>query len=68
MRQHTEIIDSPSRKVEPTSELVQSTKQWGDWAPPLERAGEQPGAMRRVGKNVAGRELDGRPWVEFPAP
>lgn len=38
-----------------------SHKPWS-----LERVGDEPGAMRRVGKKVAGRELDGRTWDEFP--
>jgi protein gp37 len=49
-------------------------KQWGEWAPHV--AGVRPGAeiraypgaiVQRVGKKLAGRELDGREWNEYPA-
>ena len=53
-------------------------KQWGAWAPP---PADEPGAlvsyidlmateaasMRRVGKHLAGAELSGRTWQEWPA-
>lgn len=48
-------------------------KQWGEWAP-VSGVGasrrhfhfEDGITMRRVGKKVAGRMLDGREWNEFP--
>lgn len=41
----------------------------GSWRP-AETALPAPGSVlvRRVGKHVAGRELDGRTWDEYPAP
>ena len=49
-------------------------KQWGDWAPgqgiPLAKVRMETVAdgttMLRVGKKVAGRELDGETWDELP--
>lgn len=50
-------------------------KQWGEWAPcriaRIEdndhyRELDHMTAVHRVGKKVAGRELDGRTWDEFP--
>lgn len=35
-------------------------KQWGEWGP------ENDGTLRRIGKTIAGRELDGRTWDEVP--
>lgn len=48
-------------------------KQWGEWAPlvPGVATGRElrayPGALlKRAGKKLAGRELDGRTWDEYP--
>ncbi|HKT63467.1 MAG TPA: phage Gp37/Gp68 family protein [Burkholderia sp.] len=45
-------------------------KQWGEWAPNWfnDDAGKIPGSewMDRMGKKLAGRELDGRTHDEFP--
>lgn len=40
-------------------------KQWGEFAPD-DNAPDAHTSMRRVGKKVAGRLLDGREWNEFP--
>ncbi|MFJ9497806.1 phage Gp37/Gp68 family protein [Brevibacillus centrosporus] len=55
-------------------------KQWGEWAPVHELRCNEPGikgkpwynfdpdtALCRIGKERAGRVLDGREWDEFPA-
>lgn len=43
-------------------------KQWGEWDPDYDSTDPILGhPMRRIGKKVAGRELDGRTWDEFPA-
>lgn len=48
-------------------------KQWGEWihderpVPSKKTRDLQGFQMYRVGKKVAGRELDGRTWDEFPA-
>lgn len=39
-------------------------KQWGEYA--VEHESSIGGAMKRVGKKAAGRELDGRTWDEYP--
>jgi len=49
-------------------------KQWGEWSPDkghryndFHQFDADPGSfVMRVGKKVAGRELDGRTWDEFP--
>lgn len=41
-------------------------KQWGAWAPASDECTRREG-LRRVGKHGAGRLLDGREWLEFPA-
>ncbi len=48
-------------------------KQWGEWAPEtlqVERGGElsdyDGGEMKRFGKRLAGRTLDGHEWMEWP--
>ncbi len=43
-------------------------KQWGDWAPGAgwTDTAAKEGAMVRVGKRRAGRDLDGRTWDELP--
>lgn len=47
-------------------------KQWGEWAPASEFANHRrhyfdDGQMvARYGKHIAGRELDGRTWDEYP--
>lgn len=54
-------------------------KQWGEWAPVHELRCNEPGikgrkwfnfdpdtALCRIGKQAAGRMLDGRTWDEFP--
>ncbi len=48
--------------VRPSGHLYEPPhKPWS-----LERAGDDPGAVRRYGKKAAGRVLDGRTWDEFP--
>jgi protein gp37 len=41
-------------------------KQWGAWAPVSQEVGAS--GLRRLGKKLAGRMLDGRTWDEMPAP
>jgi protein gp37 len=41
-------------------------KQWGEWAPHIRNDGLASLPMKRVGKTVAGRLLDGREHSEFP--
>jgi protein gp37 len=36
-------------------------KQWGEWAPINDK-----GTLQRIGKKLAGRELDGRTWDQYP--
>lgn len=51
-------------------------KQWGDWAPgdgeslpaTKRRMAQDGTAMVRLGKNAAGRVLDGMEWDELPGP
>jgi protein gp37 len=40
-------------------------KQWGEWAPAT--GGEAEQRMVRIGRQAAGRLLDGRGWNELPA-
>ena len=40
-------------------------KQWGEWAPRYDGVGREH--TTRVGKNTAGRLLDGREWNDLPA-
>lgn len=57
------------------SDIAFHFKQWGDWAPGQGIAlakvraetVEDGTTMLRVGKKVAGRELDGETWDELPA-
>jgi protein gp37 len=49
-------------------------KQWGEWTSVSEVAGPGPhhyfpdgATVRRPGKKLAGRTLDGREWDEYPA-
>jgi protein gp37 len=41
-------------------------KQWGEWAPADPSESNPGGGPRRVGRQAAGRLLDGRDWTEFP--
>lgn len=54
-------------------------KQWGEWAPHLDHkdadhtvdvsdSGDHAQGMRRVGKNLAGRLLDGQLHDDYPNP
>lgn len=57
------------------NEVAFHFKQWGDWAPgdgenlpAARRKVAQDGThMMRVGKKIAGRELDGQEWNQLPA-
>jgi protein gp37 len=42
-------------------------KQWGEYGIQGWRVGQHDGAIVRMGKKNAGRELDGRTWDEYPA-
>jgi protein gp37 len=49
-------------------------KQWGEWASVSQVEGkgdhhhfDDGATVRRVGKQIAGRQLDGREWNEYPA-
>jgi hypothetical protein len=54
-------------------------KQWGEWAPYVPAADEEPSArlvlfdadrelaMKRIGRRNAGRKLDGIEFSQFPA-
>ena len=46
-------------------------KQWGEWGPPVAEGDVPPGALEgrlyKVGKNAAGRRLDGVEHNEYPA-
>lgn len=52
------MLKLPGTKAEQRHEIVLGSMKPGD-APPIN--------MKRVGKKVAGRELDGRTWDEYPA-
>lgn len=41
-------------------------KQWGEWLPTGHVNASGEAEFTRVGKQLAGRELDGRTWDEFP--